>query len=115
MRCSSHPTFSCCGSWYGATAWEGCCIHEPSFPPDCQVIFIERKEVMRGLSRATHREAGMHDIVIRGGTIMDGTGKAAFTGDVAIAEGRITEGGGKQGPARREIDATGLMVTPGWV
>ena len=57
----------------------------------------------------------MHDIVIRGGTIMDGTGKAAFSGDVAIAEGRITGVGGKQGPARREIDATGLMVTPGWV
>src|SRR3977135_1420716 len=61
------------------------------------------------------REVGMHDIVIRGGTIMDGTGKTAFIGDVAIAEGRITGVGGKQGPARREIDATGLMVTPGWV
>ena len=54
----------------------------------------------------------MHDIVIRGGTIIDGTGKAAFTGDVAIADGRIAGVGGKQGPARREIDATGLMVTP---
>src|SRR5712675_3781126 len=61
------------------------------------------------------REVGMHDIVIRGGRIMDGTGKAAFGGDVAIAEGRITGVGGKQGPARREIDASGLMVTPGWV
>ena len=57
----------------------------------------------------------MHDIVIRGGTIMDGTGKAAFSGDVAIADGRIAAVGGKQGPARREIDANGLMVTPGWV
>ncbi len=41
----------------------------------------------------------MHDIVIRGGTIVDGTGKAAFTGDVAIADGRIAAVGGKQGPA----------------
>jgi N-acyl-D-amino-acid deacylase len=57
----------------------------------------------------------MHEIVIRGGTIIDGSGKAPFTGDVAIAEGRIAGVGGKQGPARREIDATGLMVTPGWV
>src|SRR6202162_2335555 len=57
----------------------------------------------------------MHDIVIRGGTIMDGTGKAAFTGDVAIAGGRIAGVGGKQGPARRDIDADGLLVTPGWV
>jgi N-acyl-D-aspartate/D-glutamate deacylase len=57
----------------------------------------------------------MHDTVIRGGTIVDGTGKAAFTGDVAIANGRIAAVGGKQGPGRREIDAAGLLVTPGWV
>ena len=57
----------------------------------------------------------MHDIVIRGGTIIDGTGKAAFTGDVAIADGRIAAVGGKQGPAKRDIAADGLLVTPGWV
>ncbi len=57
----------------------------------------------------------MHDIVIRGGTIMDGTGKAGFTGDVAISEGRIAAVGGKQGPGKREIDADGQLVTPGWV
>jgi N-acyl-D-amino-acid deacylase len=57
----------------------------------------------------------MHDIVIRGGTIVDGTGKASFTGDVAIEGDRIAAVGGKLGPARREIDATGLLVTPGWV
>ena len=49
----------------------------------------------------------MHDIVIRGGTIIDGTGKAAFTGDVAIDGDRIAAVGGKQGPGRREIDADG--------
>jgi len=57
----------------------------------------------------------MHDIVIRGGTIVDGTGKPAYTGDVAIAGERIAAVGGKQGPGRREIDADGLLVTPGWV
>jgi N-acyl-D-aspartate/D-glutamate deacylase len=57
----------------------------------------------------------MHDIVIRGGTIIDGTGVAPFTGDVAIEGQRIVEVGGRHGPARREIDATGLVVTPGWV
>jgi N-acyl-D-amino-acid deacylase len=57
----------------------------------------------------------MHDIVIRGGTIIDGTGQAAFTGDVAIMGGRIAAVGGKAGPSRREIDAAGLLVTPGWV
>ena len=57
----------------------------------------------------------MHDIVIRGGTIIDGTGRAPFTGDVAIAGSRLVGVGGKQGPGRREIDADGLLVAPGWV
>jgi N-acyl-D-aspartate/D-glutamate deacylase len=57
----------------------------------------------------------MHDVVIRGGTIVDGTGAPAFTGDVAIDGDRIATVGGKLGPARRDIDADGLLVTPGWV
>jgi N-acyl-D-amino-acid deacylase len=57
----------------------------------------------------------MHDIVIRGGTIVDGTGGKPITGDVAIDGQTIAAVGGKQGPGRREIDANGLMVTPGWV
>ena len=57
----------------------------------------------------------MHDIVIRGGRIVDGTGKAAFSGDIAIEGDRIAAVGGKLGPGRREIDADGLLVTPGWV
>ena len=57
----------------------------------------------------------LHDIVIRGGTIVDGTGAAAFTGDVAIDGERIAAVGGKAGPARQVIDADGMLVTPGWV
>jgi N-acyl-D-aspartate/D-glutamate deacylase len=57
----------------------------------------------------------MHDIVIRGGTIIDGTGKAATTGDLAIDGGVIAAVGGKQGPGKREINADGQLVTPGWV
>jgi len=57
----------------------------------------------------------MHDLVIRGGTIVDGTGSSARTGDVAIDGERIASVGGKAGPGRREIDAAGLLVTPGWV
>jgi N-acyl-D-amino-acid deacylase len=57
----------------------------------------------------------MHDLVIRGGSIVDGTGRPAFTGDVAIDGARITAVGGKAGAARRVIDADGLLVTPGWV
>jgi len=58
----------------------------------------------------------MHDIILRGGTLVDGTGAAPRTGDLAIAEGRIVEVGGRiAGAARREIDADGLLVTPGFV
>ncbi len=57
----------------------------------------------------------MHDTVIRGGTILDGTGTPGFTGDVAIDGDRIAQVGGKAGPGKREIDANGLLVTPGWV
>src|SRR5690242_5435879 len=56
-----------------------------------------------------------HDLVIRGGTIVDGTGGAAFTGDVAIDGERITEVGRIDDSARRTIDADGALVTPGFV
>ncbi len=56
-----------------------------------------------------------HDVVIRGGTVVDGTGRASFTGDVALDGGTITTVGKVEGRGRREIDADGLLVTPGWV
>lgn len=56
-----------------------------------------------------------HDVVIRGGTIVDGTGAPAFDGDVAIDGDRIVEIGAVPGSARREIDARGAYVTPGFV
>ncbi|MBI1260721.1 MAG: amidohydrolase family protein [Rhizobiales bacterium] len=55
------------------------------------------------------------DLVIRGGTIHDGRGGDAFTGDVAVTNGLIVEVGEVRGTGREEIDATGLLVTPGWV
>jgi N-acyl-D-aspartate/D-glutamate deacylase len=57
----------------------------------------------------------MRDLIIRNGTIVDGTGAAPFVGDVAIDGDRIVEVGVVAGPARRELDATGMIVTPGWV
>lgn len=57
----------------------------------------------------------MHDLVIRNGVIVDGTGAPRFQGDLAIDRGRITQVGGTCGPARRVIDAAGHLVTPGWV
>ena len=57
----------------------------------------------------------MHDIVIRGGSIVDGTGAPARQGDIAIDGDRIAQVGGKAGPGRREVKADGRIVTPGWV
>ena len=57
----------------------------------------------------------MHDLVIRGGTVVDGTGSPARTADVAISDGVITEVGRVDGPAHRDMDADGLFVTPGFV
>jgi len=57
----------------------------------------------------------MHDLVIRNGHIVDGTGSAPRDGDIAIDEGRISSVGGRAGAARREVDAGGQLVTPGWV
>ena len=57
----------------------------------------------------------MHDLVIRGGTVVDGTGAAARLADVAIDGGLVTLVGTVTQSGRREIDAGGLLVTPGWV
>ncbi len=57
----------------------------------------------------------MRDLIIRGGTIYDGTGEAPFVGDVAIDGDRVVEVGQDLGEARREIDARGMIVTPGFV
>jgi N-acyl-D-aspartate/D-glutamate deacylase len=57
----------------------------------------------------------MHDLVITGGTVVDGTGAAPVTADVAIEGGRVVDVGVDVGAASRTIDADGLLVTPGWV
>lgn len=57
----------------------------------------------------------MHDLVIRSGKVVDGTGVPAFTGDISISGDRIVGVGGNAGAGRREIDASGLLVAPGWV
>lgn len=58
---------------------------------------------------------GDHDLIIRGGTIVDGTGSGARTADVAIDDGLVSEVGQIDGSARRTIEADGLLVTPGFV
>ena len=56
-----------------------------------------------------------YDLVIRGGTIMDGNGGTPYTGDVAVKDGKIAAVGTVSGSGAEEIDAKGLAVTPGFV
>jgi N-acyl-D-aspartate/D-glutamate deacylase len=56
-----------------------------------------------------------HDVVIRGGTIADGTGGDLIEGDVAIRAGRIAAIGQVSGNGAEEIDARGKIVTPGFI
>ncbi|MBA3391098.1 MAG: amidohydrolase family protein [Deltaproteobacteria bacterium] len=57
----------------------------------------------------------MFDLKITGATIVDGTGRAAYQGDVAVTDGRIVAVGTCDGPARRTLDARGAHVLPGFV
>jgi N-acyl-D-aspartate/D-glutamate deacylase len=56
-----------------------------------------------------------HDLRITGGTVVDGTGAPAHRADVAVSGGRVTAIGRSVGPAEETIDATGAVVTPGFV
>ena len=55
------------------------------------------------------------ELVIRGGQIVDGTGRAPFSGDVALRDGLIVAVGEFSGSGAEEIDARGQIVTPGFV
>jgi N-acyl-D-amino-acid deacylase len=57
----------------------------------------------------------MHDLVIRGGTVVDGSGNPRFVADVAVDDGLITAIGSDLPKGREEIDAAGKIVAPGWV
>ena len=57
----------------------------------------------------------MHDLVIRGGTVVDGSGGAPFVADVAVDGDRIVAVGENLAAGREEIDASGKIVTPGFV
>ena len=57
----------------------------------------------------------MHDVVIRGGMIVDGTGAEPFAGDLAIDGGKISAVGQVSAKGRREIAAAGCVVSPGFI
>jgi len=69
----------------------------------------------RGSQPPGSRRRGELDLVVRGGTLVDGTGARPRTADVGIADGRVVEIGRVSATAARVIDADGAMVTPGFV
>ena len=56
-----------------------------------------------------------YDLVIRSGSVIDGTGRQPFTADVAIKDGKIEATGRVSGHGDREVNADGALVTPGFV
>ncbi|MGQ3229685.1 MAG: D-aminoacylase, partial [Blastomonas fulva] len=64
---------------------------------------------------STQGSPARYDVVIRGGTIYDGTGSAPTTGDVAINGDRIVAVGTVEGAGRSEISARGMAVAPGFI
>ena len=54
-------------------------------------------------------------LIIRNGLIVDGTGSEPFVGDLKIVNGLVAQVGVVSGPADKEIDAKGMLVTPGFV
>src|SRR5262249_49272970 len=65
--------------------------------------------------RWLRRRRQVHDVVVKGGRIVDGTGAPARAGDVAIAGGHLVEVGAVSGRAARTIDAEGHVVAPGFI
>ena len=57
----------------------------------------------------------MHDLKITGGTLYDGAGNEGVRADIAVRNGRISAIGTDLGPARKTLDATGRIVTPGFI
>lgn len=62
-----------------------------------------------------HGPMASHDLVIRGGTLIDGTGATRRVADVAIDDGIVTAVGVIEGSGEREVDASGMVVAPGFV
>jgi N-acyl-D-amino-acid deacylase len=67
------------------------------------------------IALTTFSFAQEYDVVIRHGRVVDGTGNPAFHADVAVKDGHIARIGRVEGTGKREIDATGLVVAPGFI
>ena len=87
----------------------------PAYPVHPMVL-VSRGVLRDHAPRRGRNLTGMsYDLVIRNGTIVDGLGSEPYRGDVAVSDGIIVAIGTVNETGRREIDADGLLVTPGFV
>src|SRR5437660_2549363 len=94
------PTRSWWSGWRGSRAW-----------PDAR---WPRRTKRAGCWDSRPGRARMaFDLLIKNGTIIDGSGMPRFGGDVGVRDGRVVEIGRLTGAAQRTIDADGLVVAPG--
>jgi len=80
----------------------------------CTLICLMALSVLRVPIAAQDTEP-VYDVVIRNGRVLDGAGNPWIAADVAIKDGRFVRIGRVEGRGRREIDARGKYVTPGWI
>lgn len=80
----------------------------------CILLLLLLLGPLRSLARAQQADAGF-DIVIRNGRVLDGAGNPWIVADVAIKDGRFVKIGRIDEKGRREIDAKGKYVSPGWI
>lgn len=76
---------------------------------------LRRGCVLACLLLAASAVAQSYDLLLRGGRVVDGTGNPAWFADVAVTNGRVAAIGKLSGTARRTVDATGLLVAPGFI
>jgi len=82
---------------------------------DSKKISRKMRAIVAAAGNTEEDQTMIHDLVIRGGTVVDGTGAPRRLADVAIDGDKITAVGNVPGQGRTEIDARGHLVTPGWV
>src|SRR5262245_59661706 len=86
-------------------------ITGPASPPACSNLRDAR--VLIRNSQSQQEGAMPHDVIIKNGMVVDGSGFSRYRADVAVKDGRIVEIGRIRGSARTTIDAEGLFVAPG--
>lgn len=84
-------------------------------PPPRYNWLMKRLLLASGLAILPSVYAADYDCIVRHGRVVDGTGNPAYFADVGIKDGRVAKIGKISGPAAKEIDATGMIVAPGFI